>query len=152
MREIDLNSIVLKKGSHKSFEEGACILELVSYIANEPWSDHPACACPVLTSAAIGFNDRVDDEYRQKLKEIIPLLLNSKNDEKRKARATFLCVQSVTVTFPIFVEALGLVEIAKTLRALNPEQMRKAAKYIRDNKAAIRNAAAAAADAATDVY
>ena len=25
-------------------------MQLVSYIADEPWSDHPACTCPVLTA------------------------------------------------------------------------------------------------------
>ena len=62
----------LKTGAHKALDEGACVMELVSYIANEPWSDRPQCACPILTNAAIRFNDRVDDEHRQKLKELIP--------------------------------------------------------------------------------
>ena len=74
MKELNLETIELKKGNHKKFEDGGCIMELVSYIANEPWSDRPECAGPVLTRAAIGFNDRVDDEHRQKLKELIPLL------------------------------------------------------------------------------
>ena len=40
----------LKSGSHKppNGEFAACVMEAVSYIANEPWSDHPACTCPVI--------------------------------------------------------------------------------------------------------
>lgn len=70
-----LKTVVLKKGSHKSFEQGACVMEMVSYIANEPWSDRPNCACPILTDFAIRYNDRVPDKQRQKLKSLIPKLM-----------------------------------------------------------------------------
>ena len=114
---LDLDKFELKKGSHKKLEDGACIMELVSYMANEPWSDHPKCACPVLTSMAIRINDRTDTETRQKLKPLIPLLLNTKADSKTEiARANFIVHRSITVTFPIFAEALGLSEIAKELK------------------------------------
>lgn len=31
----------------------ACVMQMVSYVANEPWSDQPECACPILTQFAI---------------------------------------------------------------------------------------------------
>jgi hypothetical protein len=37
-----LDSLVLNQGSHPDFEHGACVMEAVSYIAGEPWSDAPA--------------------------------------------------------------------------------------------------------------
>jgi hypothetical protein len=39
----DLNS-----GGHNDFESGLCVMEAVSYVAGEPWSDTPQCACPVI--------------------------------------------------------------------------------------------------------
>ena len=44
---------VLKAGSHSppNGELTACVMEAVAYVAGEPWSDHPACASPVMVSA-----------------------------------------------------------------------------------------------------
>ena len=133
MREDYLKIIAeteLKSGSHKSFKEGACILELVSYIANEPWSDHPQCACPVLTRFAIRYNDRVDDKQRQKMKEIIPLLLNSRNKAMEVKRARFFGLKAVTVFLPTLTEALDLPEITAKLRLFTVDQFLEARDYI----------------------
>ncbi len=60
-----------------------CIMEAVAYMAHEPWSDQPKCACPVMTSILVGFNDGLlDDADRDRLlpaKEWIPLLLESRS-------------------------------------------------------------------------
>lgn len=47
---------VLKHGSHKSFEDGACLMECVAFVAGEPHSDAPACASPVLTRFGVRLN------------------------------------------------------------------------------------------------
>lgn len=57
----------LKVGKHSSFTEGSCVMELVSYLANEPWSDNPQCACPVLTKFAIRLNDKFVTKFMMKL-------------------------------------------------------------------------------------
>lgn len=36
-----LDSLILAHGKHANIKAGACLLEAVSYIAGEPWSDHP---------------------------------------------------------------------------------------------------------------
>lgn len=59
---VDLDTIELKAGQHSSIDDGACLLEVVSYVAGEPWSDHPECVCPVL--GAFGREWNVDDEAR----------------------------------------------------------------------------------------
>ena len=64
----------LKNGNHASIEAGSCAMEMVSYLANEPWSDHPKCACPVLTAFVISLNDNWTDAQRQKLKPFLPQL------------------------------------------------------------------------------
>lgn len=62
-----LSDFKLTIGQHKNIAQGAYMMELVSYIADEPWSDHPKCACPILTECANIFrfgydssNDRRD--------------------------------------------------------------------------------------------
>jgi hypothetical protein len=45
-RELDLEGLVLLSGKHKE-NQGMCVMEAVAYVAGEPWSDNPACACPM---------------------------------------------------------------------------------------------------------
>jgi hypothetical protein len=52
-------------------------MELVGYVAGEPWSDHPQCASSILTSFLIRLNDRLDDEDRQVLKPYIVRLVGT---------------------------------------------------------------------------
>lgn len=82
-----LEKIKLSTGSHASIENGACIMEMVSYLANEPWSDHPKCACPILTGYAIRLNDRSDDETREKLKAIAPKLVGTSTGNRHLPRS-----------------------------------------------------------------
>ncbi len=60
-------TIKLSKGKHSSPEEGACVMELASMLAGEPFSDHPASVCPVVGSFLRAYNDSIGDERRQDL-------------------------------------------------------------------------------------
>jgi hypothetical protein len=60
-------TIRLSKGKHAAPSEGACIMELASMLAGEPFSDRPATVCPVIAGFMRAYNDRVDDDRRQDL-------------------------------------------------------------------------------------
>jgi hypothetical protein len=60
-------TIRLSKGKHAAPTEGACVMELASMLAGEPFSDRPASACPVVGGFLRAYNDRIDDERRQDL-------------------------------------------------------------------------------------
>jgi hypothetical protein len=60
-------TIKLSKGKHSAPDEGACVMELASMLAGEPFSDHPASVCPVIGSFLRAYNDSIDDEHRQDL-------------------------------------------------------------------------------------
>jgi hypothetical protein len=60
-------TVKLSQGKHISPEDGACVMELASMLAGEPFSDHPRCACPVIGSFLRAYNDSVDDGRRQDL-------------------------------------------------------------------------------------
>ncbi len=148
-----LNKYELKTGSHESLDKGACIMELVSYIANEPWSDHPKCACPILTEYAIRMNDRFNNEHRQLLKPLIPLLLNSvASDPVKIARKRLIMWRNVTVMYPLILDCYNMTELADNLRALtNCEgDMLIASQPLKDNKKQIRANANANAYAYAD--
>jgi hypothetical protein len=60
-------TIKLSRGSHVSPEQGACVMELASMLAGDPFSDHPPSVCPVIGSFLRAYNDRVSDRRRQDL-------------------------------------------------------------------------------------
>jgi hypothetical protein len=67
MAPVSYQTIKLAKGKHASPEKGVCVMELASMLAGEPFSDHPACACPVISSFLRSYNDSIDDGRRQDL-------------------------------------------------------------------------------------
>ena len=150
----------LDTNSHDSIEKGICVMEAVSYVAGEPWADHPKCACPILTEYAIRMNDRFNDEDRQKLKPLIPLLVGTRASEEDRekvqiARKRFIIWRNVTVTYPLIIDQLkGCEEYAAKLRAFqnNAESMKEAAAYLKENREAIRKNAYANADAYAYAY
>ncbi len=60
-------TVKLSKGKHSSPENGACVMELASMLAGEPFTDHPQSVCPVIGSFLRAYNDSVNDEKRQDL-------------------------------------------------------------------------------------
>jgi hypothetical protein len=62
-------TIKLSKGKHSSPQDGACVMELASMLAGEPFSDHPGCVCPAIGSFLRAYNDSIDDGRRQDLYE-----------------------------------------------------------------------------------
>jgi hypothetical protein len=67
MSPVSHQTIKLSPGKHYSPEDGACVMELASMLAGEPFNDHPASVCPVIASLMRSYNDSVDDEARQDL-------------------------------------------------------------------------------------
>jgi hypothetical protein len=64
---VTYQTIKLSKGKHGSPHEGACVMELASMLAKEPFGDHPVSVCPVIGSFLRAYNDSIDDERRQDL-------------------------------------------------------------------------------------
>jgi hypothetical protein len=67
MSRVSHQTIKLSPGKHYSPDDGACVIELASMLAGEPFSDHPASVCPVLASVLRSYNDSIDDDARQDL-------------------------------------------------------------------------------------
>lgn len=75
----------LSAGSHREGEGKACVMELVSVIAGESWSDKPMCVHPMLRAASIVVNDMLDDEHRNLMVPVM-LRLFGTNKHSRPAR------------------------------------------------------------------
>lgn len=60
---VNHQNVKLSRGRHRSPRDGACVVELASMLADEPFSDHPDAVCPVVAAYLRTVNDRmpVDD-------------------------------------------------------------------------------------------
>jgi hypothetical protein len=67
MSSVSYQTIKLSTGRHSSPEVGACVMELASMLAGEPFTDQPESVCPVIASFLRAYNDLVDDSRRQDL-------------------------------------------------------------------------------------
>jgi len=67
MPETMHQTVKLSRGKHSSPQRGACVMELASMLAGEPFSDRPDCVCPVLAGFLRVYNDQLDDDRRQDL-------------------------------------------------------------------------------------
>jgi hypothetical protein len=65
--QVNYKTIKLSKGKHHSPEDGACVMELASMLAGEPFSDRPQSVCPVIGAVLRHYNDSLDDRRRQDL-------------------------------------------------------------------------------------
>lgn len=67
MNPVTHQTVRLSSGKHSSPEKGACVVELASMLAGEPFSDHPRSVCPVIAALLRRCNDSLDDRRRQEL-------------------------------------------------------------------------------------
>jgi hypothetical protein len=84
-------TVKLSKGKHASPDDGACVMELASMLADEPFSDHPASSCPVIGSFLRAYNDSIDDGRRQDLYAFAARVVGSRTSiHIQRARANLL--------------------------------------------------------------
>ena len=120
----------LTAGAHRSPRQGACFMEFASYLAGEPWSDHPECTDPVLAAVARGVNDGVSDARRSELVLLIPRVIGLRGDDE---------LVGLTVALRAGIEALPVA---------NADRQRTLALGIQGVRAAL--AALGATDAGMD--
>ena len=79
---INLDTLVLRHGSHADRDNGVCAMEAVAWLAGLPHTDAPSCACPVIRAFVISLNDRMDDQNRQKLKAYLPRIIGTRTSDR----------------------------------------------------------------------
>jgi hypothetical protein len=76
-----------------------CVMELVSRLAREPWTDRPACVHPVLGAVARAVHDHTSSAGRRELLPFAPLFLHtSRPSFEPSARLVALCVSTALAT------------------------------------------------------
>jgi hypothetical protein len=115
-----LDEIELAHGAHDNFSKGVCAVELVSWLADEPFSDRPECVSPVLGQFLRSWNDALDDEGRQKLKPYLARAISTSSDGRDEERAWLCTDWLVRVCAPAWLDLAGVKEAPAALRALPP--------------------------------
>jgi hypothetical protein len=70
MSQATHQTVRLSQGKHRDPDHGACVMELSSMLADEPFSDRPRCVDPVIAGFLRTYNDGIDDRRRQ---DLLPL-------------------------------------------------------------------------------
>ena len=113
----------LSAGAHETKHEGACVMEAVSYVSGEPWSDTPACACPVLGAFMRDWNDDLPEADRDRLlRPLVRRLVGSRSTPEVEVRRSWLAMDwLVRTNAPAWLQLVpALVPHAAALTDLPP--------------------------------
>ncbi|KQX75263.1 hypothetical protein [Aeromicrobium sp. Root472D3] len=99
----------LSSGSHDAEQGEACVMEYVSLLAGEEWSDRPECTHPLLAHEARTTNDLLRDGDRSRLVPLIGRLFGT-TDDSPELRARLRLAQARQV--------VALIEPSARSRAL----------------------------------
>lgn len=120
----------LLAGKHRSPRKGACFMEMASFLAGEPWSDHPACTHPLLAELALLVNDHVADDSRQQLVPLVPSVIGLTSDDPRVdprlallTACTALPVAAETTQRALAVAVLTCNRVLGSLEGLPPNTL-----------------------------
>jgi hypothetical protein len=138
----------------------ACAMEAASYIAGEPWSDHPKCVCPVISAFMRAWNDGLPDGERTALLlPLLPKVLNTRGSDALAERRATMAADWLIRTHTVAWLRLAKLDKQADLLCALPEitafaqvpSIRPTIEAVRDDANAAWDAAGAAAwDAAGD--
>jgi hypothetical protein len=118
---------ILSRGKHRSPRKGACFMELASFLAGERWSDHPSCTHPLLAALARHVNDCTSDANRQRLAELIPLVIGLTSDDPHLD--ALIALRCATTALPVVaserqqVMAVGVLTCERVVAGLDSRPM-----------------------------
>lgn len=87
-------TVRLARGRHRSPAEGACVMELASMLAGEPFSDRPRCVDPVLAAYLRALNDRLDARRRLDLRPYASAVIGTSGDRRATRARRRRCVRA----------------------------------------------------------
>lgn len=139
--------VALDPGSHGTFEDGHCAMEVVAWLADEGHTDAPVCASRVLRSFTISLNDTWGREDRQRLVPFLPRMVGTGGDGRDEARSYLALDWLIRSYTPAWLDLAGLTAEAQELRDLRRIVDEVAAAAAGPVVRAARTKAAAAGDA-----
>jgi hypothetical protein len=86
-------TIRLSVGRHRSPHAGACVMELASMLADEPFSDRSGTVSPVIGALLRTYNDGLDDERRQDLIPVAPAIVGTAGPRALESERATRCLR-----------------------------------------------------------
>jgi hypothetical protein len=86
-------TIKLEAGRHRRPEDGACVMELASMLAHEPFSDHPESVCPVIAGFLRSYNDHTEPGRRQDLYRYAAVAVGTRADAAIERVRAQMCLR-----------------------------------------------------------
>ncbi len=116
---VDLATVRLARSAHAAHDAGIGVMEAVASLANEPRTNHPESASPVIAMFCRLINDRVGDQERQRLVAYVPRLVgtNASRDVELR-RTTIVADWAVRTVAVAALSAAGLRAEAERLSRL----------------------------------
>lgn len=113
----------LKHGAHKENSDEMCAMEAVAYVAGEPWSDHPQCACPVIGAFMRAWNDAIseDADRTRLLGPLIPRLVGTRGSTALEVRRSTMAADWLIRTHTVAWLRLAKLDSQADLLAALPE-------------------------------
>jgi hypothetical protein len=122
-------TVTLARGKHTSPRSGACVMELASMLAGEPFSDRPAAVCPVVAAFLRAYNDAVDDVRRQDLYAYASDAVGTRGSWALMRMRTRLCLEELR---RLRRTPLGMLTAPRTLPDTLPGMERVAGRVARE--------------------
>ena len=118
----EFKRIKLAGGGHNDRSAGElCTMEAVAWLAGEPHSAKPQCACPVIGAFIRTWQDKLADDMLEELcRDMVPQLVNSRvGDDATDRRAVLVADWCQRVVLPLWCDLVpSLAADAAALRAL----------------------------------
>lgn len=118
-RVAQLNGLAIDRGEHVAFDHGHCAMELVSWLAGEPFSMEPACACPTITRLVTNFNKAEPTaEDLTQLRSLLPEIAESRSSDAEALSRSWMAMDWLARTCaPAWLKLTTVLEShAKALR------------------------------------
>ncbi|HEX8753608.1 MAG TPA: hypothetical protein VF731_09355 [Solirubrobacterales bacterium] len=82
-----------KRGRHSSPEQGACVVELASMLAEESFSDHPRSVCPVIAAYMRTVNDAAPEGELRSLLPYAAAIVGTRGTSRSRRERTRTCLR-----------------------------------------------------------
>jgi hypothetical protein len=93
MTQASHQTVRLAQGKHRDPDHGACVMELASMLAGEPFSDRPRCVDPVIAGFMRTYNDGIDDRRRQDLYPLAAEVVGTRSVSSVQAERARMCLR-----------------------------------------------------------
>ena len=123
-QQIDLSRIAgrtLTRNSHRTPDDGMCVMEAVAYCVGEKFSDFPTCTPREVSRLAQRINDGYwdsDEARTDALSPLIPMLASCERSDGSSQIRAFMCADRGRLWAADAVELRGFSDHAETIRAI----------------------------------